>query len=55
MKAGTAAMLASGYRPATIEPGHRQLVIEALPKTAGFAAERVSVLDANSAARNRSE
>src|SRR6266536_3910410 len=46
MQAALAAMLANGYRPATSEPGHHQLLIQALPKTAGIAAERVRVLDA---------
>jgi len=52
MQAALAAMLANGYRPATSEPGHHQLLIQALPKTAGIAAERVRVLDAYRAARN---
>lgn len=53
MQAAAAAMLASGYRPATSVPGHHQVVVQALPKTAGFAAERVLVLDAFRTARNR--
>ena len=52
MQAALAAMLANGYRPATSEPGHHQLLIQALPKTAGMPAERVRVLDAYRAARN---
>jgi hypothetical protein len=52
MQAALAAMLANGYRPATSEPGHHQLLIQALPKTAGIAAERIRVLDAYRAARN---
>jgi hypothetical protein len=55
VQAALAAMLASGYRPATSEPGHHQLLIQALPKTAGIAAGRVRVLDAYRAARNRSD
>jgi len=55
MHAAAAAILASGYRPATSEPRHLQLVIQALPKTAGLAAERVLVPDAFRAARNRSD
>jgi len=52
MQAALAAMLAKGYRPATSEPGHHQLLIQALPKTAGIAAERIRVLDAYRTARN---
>ncbi len=52
MQAALAAMLANGYRPATSEPGHHQLLIQALPKTAGIGAGRVRVLDAYRAARN---
>jgi hypothetical protein len=52
MQAALAAMLANGYRPATSEPGHHQLLIQALPKTAGIATERIRVLDAYRAARN---
>ena len=55
MQAALAAMLASGYRPATSEPGHHQVVIQALPKTIGMAAERVQVLDAYRKARNQSD
>jgi hypothetical protein len=33
MQAALAAMLANGYRPATSEPGHHQLLIQALPRT----------------------
>ena len=55
MQAALAAMLASGYRPATSEPGHHQVVIHALPKTIGMAAERVQVLDAYRKARNQSD
>ena len=52
MQAALAAMLANGYRPATSEPGHHQLLIQALPKTAGIAAERIQVLDGYRSARN---
>lgn len=52
MQAALAAMLANGYRPATSDPGHHQLLIQALPKTAGIAAGRIRVLDAYRAARN---
>ena len=55
MQVALAAMLANGYRPATSEPGHHQLLIQALPRTAGIPAERVRVLDAYRAARNLSD
>jgi hypothetical protein len=48
-------MLANGYRPATSEAGHHQLLIQALPKTAGIDLNRVRVLDAFRAARNQSD
>jgi hypothetical protein len=55
MQAALAAMLANGYRPATSEPGHHQVVIQALPKTIGMAPERVQVLEAYRKARNQSD
>ena len=55
MQAALAAMLAHGYRPATSEPGHHQLIIQTLPKTAGIAAERIRVLDGFRSARNQSD
>jgi hypothetical protein len=55
MQAALAAMIANGYRPATSEPGHHQVVIQALPKTIGMAAERVQVLEAYRKARNQSD
>ena len=55
MQAALAAMLATGYRPAASEPGHHQVVIQALPKTAGIAAERVPVLEAFRKASNQSD
>ena len=55
MQAALAAMLANGYRPATSEPGHHQVVIQTLPKTIGMAAERVQVLEAYRKARNQSD
>lgn len=55
MQAALAAMLANGYRPATGEPGHHQLLIQALPKTIGLAPERVHLLDAYRKARNQSD
>lgn len=55
MQAALAAMRRLGYRPATSEPGHHQLVIQALPKTAGISPERIAVLDAFRKARNQSD
>ena len=45
--------LANGYRPATSESGHHQVLIQALPKTANIPIDRVRVLDTFRAARNR--
>jgi len=53
MQAALAAVMANGYRPATSEPGHHQLLIQALPKTIGIAPERVQVLEAYRKARNQ--
>lgn len=55
MQAALAAMLASGYRPATSEPGHHQLVLQALTSTLGIPGERARVLDAYRKARNQSD
>lgn len=55
MQAALIAMLANGYRPATSEPGHHQLLIQALPKTLGLAGERARVLEGFRAARNQSD
>jgi hypothetical protein len=55
MQAALTAMLASGYRPSTSEPGHHQLMLQALPKTIGATPERVRVLDAFRKARNQSD
>jgi len=50
-----AALRANGYRPATSEPGHHQLVLQVLPKTIGLAPRRVPVLDAYRKARNQAD
>jgi hypothetical protein len=55
MQCGLAAMLANGYRPATNEPGHHQLIIQSLPKTIGLDADRVRVLETYRATRNQSD
>jgi hypothetical protein len=49
-----AAMLLKGYRPSTSEPGHHQLLIQALALTAGLPPPRVQVLEAYRKARNQS-
>jgi hypothetical protein len=53
MQAALIAMLANGYRPATGEAGHHQILVQALRKTANIQPERIPVLDAFRAARNR--
>lgn len=55
MQTALVAMLANGYRPVTSEAGHHQLLIQALPKTAGIDPDRVRDLDAYRAARNQSD
>ena len=55
MQAALAAVMANGYRPATSEPGHHQLLVQALPKAIGMATERVPVLEAYRKARNQSD
>jgi hypothetical protein len=53
-QAALVAMLAHGFRPATSEPGHHQVLIQALPKTIDLPPERLRVLEAYRAARNQS-
>jgi hypothetical protein len=55
MQAALAAIMANGYRPATSEPGHHQLLVQALPKAIGMAPERVPTLEAYRKARNQSD
>ena len=55
MQAALGAIMANGYRPATSEPGHHQLLVQALPKAIGMAPERVPVLEAYRKARNQSD
>jgi len=45
MQAALAALYGNGYRPSTNEPGHQQTTIQALPKTVGLTAGRMTVLD----------
>lgn len=53
MQASLAALLANGYRPSTSEPGHHQMMVQALPKTIGMDPRRVQVLDAFRKMRNQ--
>jgi len=55
IQAALAAVLANGYRPSTSEPGHHQLLLQALPKTIGLASKRVLVLEAFRKARNQND
>lgn len=55
MQAALVAMLANGFRPSTTEPGHHQVLIQALPKTIGPSVERLQVFEAFRAARNQSD
>jgi hypothetical protein len=55
MQAALVAMLANGFRPSTTEPGHHQVLIQALPKTIGLSTDRLQVLEAYRAARNQSD
>lgn len=55
MQAALAAMMGSGYRPSTSQPGHHQLLIQALPHTIGMPAARVQALEAYRKARNQSD
>ncbi len=55
MQCSLVAMLASGYRPATSEPGHHQTLIQSLPLTLGAANDVWVVLDALRRQRNASD
>lgn len=55
IQASMAAMLANGYRPSTSEPGHHQVLIQALAITADISPVRVRLLDALRMVRNRLE
>jgi len=52
MQAALAALYGNGYRTSTNEPGHQQTTIQALPKTVGLTAARMTVLDGFRRARN---
>ncbi|MDP3515443.1 MAG: hypothetical protein Q8S20_22085 [Sulfuritalea sp.] len=55
MQMALAAMLASGYRPSTSEPGHHQTLIQSLPLTIGLASDAWVVIDALRRKRNASD
>ena len=55
MQLALAAMLASGYRPSTSEPGHHQTLIQSLPLTVGLANDVWVVIDALRRKRNASD
>jgi hypothetical protein len=55
MQLALAAMLASGYRPSTSEPGHHQTLIQSLPLTIGLASDAWVVIDALRRKRNASD
>ena len=52
MQLALIAMMASGYRPSTNEPGHHQTMIQSLPLTMGLPKETWLVLDALRRKRN---
>lgn len=52
MQLALAAMMASGYRPSTNEPGHHQTMIQSLPLTLGLPNPEWVVLDALRRKRN---
>ena len=52
MQLALVAMMASGYRPSTNEPGHHQTMIQSLPLTLGLANDTWVVLDALRRKRN---
>jgi hypothetical protein len=55
MQCALAAMLASGYRPSTSEPGHHVTMIQSLPLTLGVAPDAWVVLDALRRKRNSND
>lgn len=55
MQCALAAMMASGFRPSSSEPGHHQTVIQSLPHTLGVEPEVWIVLDALRRKRNAND
>lgn len=52
MQTALAALMASGYRPDTNQPGHHATVLQTLPKTVGLPAGRLAMLDTLRRKRN---
>ena len=55
MQCALVAMMSSGYRPSTNEPGHQQTMIQSLPLTLGASNDVWVVLDALRRKRNASD
>jgi len=55
MQCALVAMMASGFRPSTSEPGHHQTLLQSLPLTLGLANDRWVVLDALRRQRNAND
>jgi len=55
MQLALAAMMVSGFRPSTNEPGHHQTMIQSLPHTLGLPNDAWVVLDALRRKRNVSD
>jgi len=55
MQCSLVALLASGYRPATSEPGHQQTMIQSLALTLGVDTDVWVVLDALRRQRNAND
>jgi len=55
MQCALVAMLATGYRPATNEPGHHQTMLQSLPLTLGVSSDAWVVLDALRRQRNAND
>ena len=55
MQCALVALLASGYRPSTNEPGHQQTMIQSLPLTLGLENDVWVVLDALRRQRNAND
>lgn len=52
MQCALVALMASGFRPSTSEPGHQQTTIQSLPKTIGLPAQKLVLYDGFRRARN---
>lgn len=55
MQMALVAMMASGYRPSSNEPGHHQTMIQSLPLTLGVPNETWMILDALRRKRNATD